>query len=125
MDLKKIESTIADAIADKLASLIDREFARKVDPNDNAWKITKKGLPFDNRDSIRSSILVKARGDSIEIDSTKFYTIFHQTGTSKMPQRMIFPEELSKRWKDEIERIIQITLDKVMTEEMKKELLDD
>ena len=93
MDFRKIEAEAAKAIANKLASLIDREFSRKVNPFDQPWALTKKdGRPFDIRDSIRSSIIVKVSGDRIEVDSTKLYTIFHQTGTSKMVQRMIFPE---------------------------------
>ena len=126
MDLLKIEKAIADAVADKLASLIDREFSRKVNPNDEPWALTvKEGRPFDIRDSIRSSIKVVAKGDTVEIDSSKAYTIFHQTGTSKMVQRKIFPDDkLSKKWKNEIEDAIQIALDKIMTEELRKELID-
>ena len=62
MDAKsRIEEEVAKQVSKDIASLMDREFASKTDPYNKPWKPRKKdGIPFDNRDSIRSSIRVES-----------------------------------------------------------------
>lgn len=120
MSQSKIEQEIAKAVASDLASLIDREFAAKTNPDGVPWAPRKKdGQPFDNRDTIRSSIRVEARGSEISITSTKPYTGFLDKGTKYIEARPMVPSTLPKKWSKQIDNTIHKVLEKNIDDVLK------
>jgi len=103
MSLDTIEKDLAKVLKKEIAENIDVGFVEKRNPRGKSWKITKAGHSFDPNDTIRNSIRVKSSSNEITITSTKDYTIYHQEGTSRLPQREMYPEDyFPKRW-DKIE----------------------
>lgn len=120
MDAKsRIEKEVAKQVSKDIASLIDREFAAKTSP-DKPWAARKKdGVPFDNRDSIRSSIRVESNGSEINITSTKPYTGYLDQGTQHIEARSIFPTgKMPKKWAktidDTIEKVLKNNIDDLL-----------
>lgn len=115
MDAKsRIEKEVAKQVSKDIASLIDREFAAKTSPDNKPWAARKKdGVPFDNRDSIRSSIRVESNGSEINITSTKPYTGYLDQGTQHIEARGIFPVgKMPKKWEKTIDNTIEKVLEK-------------
>lgn len=107
METKKAERDIASLVAKNIENFIDNQFILKRDPFGKKWAIDKDGNLFDPDGVIHDSIKVKAKGNEVEISSSLDYTIYHQTGTAKMPQRMIYPEdELPKKWEKKMQESI-------------------
>ena len=121
MDAKsRIEKEVAKQVSKDIASLIDREFAAKTAPNNKPWAARKKdGVPFDNRDSIRSSIRVESNGSEINITSTKPYTGYLDQGTQHIEACSIFPTgKMPKKWAktidDTIEKVLENNIDDLL-----------
>lgn len=113
MAKEKLEAAIAKRVAEDIASLMDREFAAKTDPYNKPWKPRKKdGIPFDNRDTIRSSIRVNASGSEIDITSTKKHTGYLDQGTKYIEARSMYPtERLPSKWSKQIDNTIEKVLE--------------
>lgn len=113
MAKEKLEAAIAKRVAEDIASLIDREFAAKTDPYNKPWKPRKKdGQPFDNRDTVRSSIRVNASGSEIDITSTKKHTGYLDQGTKYIEARSMYPtENLPSKWSNQIDKTIEKVLE--------------
>lgn len=109
-----LERAIAKEVSKDIASLIDREFAAKKSPNNKPWAPRKKdGQPFDNRDTIRSSIRVEARGSEILITSTKPYTGYLDQGTRYIEARQMYDQDrLPSKWANQIDSTIEKVLEK-------------
>lgn len=114
MAKEKLEAAIAKRVAEDIASLMDREFAAKTDPYNKPWKPRKKdGIPFDNRDTIRSSIRVNASGSEIDITSTKKHTGYLDQGTKYIEARSMYPTgKMPKKWAKTIDDTIEKVLEK-------------
>jgi len=110
----KLERAIAKEVSKDIASLIDREFAAKKSPNNKPWAPRKKdGQPFDNRDTVRSSIRVEARGNEILISSTKPYTRYLDQGTQYIEARQMYDQDrLPSKWANQIDSTIEKVLEK-------------
>lgn len=113
MAKEKLEAAIAKRVAEDIASLMDREFAAKTDPYNKPWAPRKKdGVPFDNRDTIRSSIRVNASGSEIDITSTKKHTGYLDQGTKYIEARSMYPtERLPSKWSKQIDNTIEKVLE--------------
>ena len=113
MAKEKLEAAIAKRVAEDIASLMDREFAAKTDPYNKPWAPRKKdGVPFDNRDTIRSSIRVNASGSEIDITSTKKHTGYLDQGTKYIEARSMYPtERLPSKWSNQIDKTIEKVLE--------------
>ena len=109
-----LEREIAKEVSKDIASLIDREFAAKKSPNNKPWAARKKdGQPFDNRDTVRSSIRVEARGNEILITSTKPYTGYLDQGTQYIEARQMYDQDrLTSKWANQIDSTIEKVLEK-------------
>ena len=109
-----LERAIAKEVSKDIASLIDREFAAKRRPNNKPWAPRKKdGQPFDNRDTVRSSIRVEARGNEILITSTKPYTGYLDQGTQYIEARQMYDQDrLPSKWANQIDNTIEKVLEK-------------
>lgn len=110
----KLERAIAKEVSKDIASLIDREFAAKKSPNNKPWAPRKKdGQPFDNRDTVRSSIRVEAKGSEILITSTKPYTGYLDQGTKYIEARQMYDQDrLPSKWANQIDSTIEKVLEK-------------
>lgn len=109
-----LERAIAKEVSKDIASLIDREFAAKKSPNNKPWAPRKKdGQPFDNRDTVRSSIRVEAKGSEILISSTKPYTGYLDQGTKYIEARQMYDQDrLPSKWANQIDSTIEKVLEK-------------
>jgi len=109
-----LERAIAKEVSKDIASLIDREFAAKKSPNNKPWAPRKKdGQPFDNRDTVRSSIRVEAKGSEILISSTKPYTGYLDQGTQYIEARQMYDQDrLPSKWANQIDSTIEKVLEK-------------
>lgn len=109
-----LERAIAKEVSKDIASLIDREFAAKKSPNNKPWAPRKKdGQPFDNRDTVRSSIRVEAKGSEILISSTKPYTGYLDQGTRYIEARQMYDQDrLPSKWANQIDSTIEKVLEK-------------
>ena len=109
-----LERAIAKEVSKDIASLIDREFAAKKSPNNKPWAPRKKdGQPFDNRDTVRSSIRVEAKGSEILISSTKPYPGYLDQGTKYIEARQMYDQDrLPSKWANQIDSTIEKVLEK-------------
>jgi len=109
-----LERAIAKEVSKDIASLIDREFAAKKSPNNKPWAPRKKdGQPFDNRDPVRSSIRVEAKGSEILISSTKPFTGYLDQGTKYIEARQMYDQDsLPSKWVNQIDSTIEKVLEK-------------
>jgi len=104
-----MRSTLMDKIKDlaieETKEIIHEQFRDQVDPYGRAWEPDKTGTVFDPNHKIENSFRWKKTNKGILIWNTLDYAIYHQTGTDKLPQRMMLPGStngLSNRWKDSL-----------------------
>ena len=106
----------AKEAAESIELLIQEEFGTGTDPYGRAWEPLKRSrkrdwvsslpshTPLTKTGALRSSISVKASGNSIDVQMGEPYGYYHQTGTSRMPARPILPNEpaLPATWQSAI-----------------------
>jgi phage virion morphogenesis protein len=88
-------------------------FAKQSDPDGNKWaslsantlKTKRSGAILRETSALMGSISSTISGDVAIVTASQSYGIFHQTGTSKMPQRQFLG--ISDRDRQEIMKIAQ------------------
>lgn len=88
-DIEGVVDSIATEAVEAIEQLIQQEFASGTDPYGNAWNAPNN---LNDTGAMLSSLIVMVDGKEIfmSIDEP---ANFHQSGTYKMPQRIIFPLE--------------------------------
>lgn len=118
-ELAQVPSRAAKDAATRISSLVAREFETGTDPYGAAWKplaastIRRKGHDTILVDTGKLALGTGAKpsgGAGIELASVD-YGQYHQSGTSRMPRRPIFPDraELPKDWQEAIEAAVSAT----------------
>jgi hypothetical protein len=81
---------IAAKVLPKIDALVDAEFASGTDPYGTPWTPTKNGgNPLQGG---RGMVSVSMDGNGLSVTTNEIGG-YHQTGTSRMPQRMVIPDE--------------------------------
>ncbi len=112
-ELASAPSRVSAAASEKIAALIDQQFAAGNDAYGKPWAPLKpatlaKGRtppPLTDSGDMRSSVSVKPLpGSGIEVTMIVPYSGFHQTGTRNMVPREPLPDqsELPKSWQEAI-----------------------
>lgn len=93
---QKYRDTLIDkmntAVAKEVKILIREEFRDQKDPYGNSWDPDKTGTVFDPKHSIQRAFKVEKTATGVEVYNTLDFAIYHQTGTDKLPQRMMLPD---------------------------------
>lgn len=92
--------------------LIQEEFDSSKDPYESDWVPNKKGTKtLVDTGALESSFQLTINTDGFTIKNDVGYGGYHQTGTSKMPQRMILPDgEIPAKWQEAYEKALEETV---------------
>lgn len=95
-----------------ISQLIQEEFLRQEDPNEQPWKPLKKdGSEFDKKFGLRRAFRKVISGNKILIYNKLPYAIFYQKGTKYIPARKMLPEgELPPWWHFTLEESLTRTI---------------
>lgn len=79
------------------------------DPYQNTWATLATGRPSFLRDSgtLEASRAWQSSRSSARVTFGARYARYHQSGTSKMPQRQLVPESMPGHWEGTITRIVE------------------
>jgi phage gpG-like protein len=93
-DARILRKEISNALSRASKRLISNQFAKEQDPYGKKWapKIVSNGKKIlIDTGKMRRAFRYFAKLRTVTITNNIFYSTFHQTGTKKMAQRMIFP----------------------------------
>lgn len=111
--MDKAVQDIAETSSKEIEQLVIQEFSSSSDPYGNAWEPNQKGTQtLVNTGAMLGSLIVVAENNGITLEMDNPSTL-HQTGTSRMPKRMIFPEgTLPDEWTAILDNNTKEVLDK-------------
>lgn len=106
---------IAKKVRPVIRRLVNKGFDTQKDPYGNKWDETKTGQKFDKDNGLQQSITVNATTDSVTVKTSKFYTLYHQEGTTHLPSRKIVPTSIGNNtWDKPIKKVIDKEIAKVL-----------
>lgn len=104
--ISDLASHVAEEASKEIATLIQRQFDRGVDPDGNRWaslaettiRRGRHAPPLTDTGEMRHTVTCTPEGPAIRI-RVEGPAVYHQYGTQSMPARHILPEgSLPKSW---------------------------
>jgi hypothetical protein len=113
LEFPKLMSQSTTDAADLIDDVIQEDFDAGVNPYGEPWAPLRpatlaKGRtppPLTDEGLLRAVNVEPLQGAGLKIEFDEDYAVYHQTGTSRMAQRLILPEEsrgLPERWNDAV-----------------------
>ena len=90
---RNLTRRVMEAEAGVMGHLLRQGFKNQTDPYGNKWEKNNDGSRFDRAGTIQKSFKTSYTDDSAKIESDLDFAIFHQTGTKRLPQRRMIPDE--------------------------------
>ena len=90
---RNLTRRVMEAEAGVMGQLLRQGFRDQIDPYGNKWEKNNDGSRFDRAGTIQKSFKTSYTDDSAKIESDLDFAIFHQTGTKRLPQRRMIPDE--------------------------------
>ena len=90
---RNLTRRVMEAEAGVMGHLLRQGFRDQIDPYGNKWEKNNDGSRFDRAGTIQKSFKTSYTDDSAKIESDLDFAIFHQTGTKRLPQRRMIPDE--------------------------------
>jgi hypothetical protein len=123
-ELARIPSQVSRPIADRLNELLTEQWNTESDPYGEPWEplaeSTKKAkghdtILIDTGELAAGTMAVPRAGAGIDLVSLD-YGQYHQTGTTRMPRRPIFPDgqSLPESWQEAIQDEVSAAFGKVL-----------
>jgi len=117
-DFQKLLASVGDSVSEIPAALVERVLAlvqdgikAGVDPYGNEWPAKKDGSKA--LQGLEDTFSATASDGKIVLKSSEPFTSAHQTGTDRLPQRMMVPDPTKGlgQWagtiRNEIERVLK------------------
>lgn len=114
---KPFERAVTKALGAETKRLIQRQFVTERDPYGNRWqkKERKDGRKTLTGPTGRLQRRVKVSPVKLIVSFNTPYASFHQSGTSRMPQRLLFPDAgLPRTWKRAFGKIAKAAAKKAL-----------
>lgn len=92
---RNLTRRVMEAEAGVMGQLLRQGFRDQLDPYGNKWEKNSDGSKFDRNGAIQKSFKTSYTDDSAKIESDLDFAIFHQTGTKRLPQRRMLPDDAS------------------------------
>lgn len=108
MDSPDFRRKLLNEIGETAVALVQQEFETGRNPYGKRWAPDKPPRTIggnrilNKTGALANTIRYKIVGETVVVYSPLKYSIFHQRGTKRMPQRLIFPDDLiglPERWK--------------------------
>lgn len=101
---EELQTKVAEQVAPTIKGLLDAQIAAGTDPDGNPWQRNQDGSqPLEGA---QKYVQVNAVGNSIVVRLDEPLS-YHQTGTSRLPQRKIVPTgDLPVSWEEAIQEAV-------------------
>ena len=113
---KNLLNDAAKAVHITTQEVVTKEFEQQKDPYGKKWPKDKTKTPFDPNHVIENSFKWSISGSTVTIESDLPYAIYHQTGTDKLPQRMMLPDPDKGfgKWEPQLDKAIDNVIKKAL-----------
>lgn len=125
--MNELKKKILKIINDSVKKLIKKEFDTSTDPYGKKWK--KKKIPngkptLIDTGKMRRSFRYLSTEKEIKVTNSTSYFPLHQSGTSKMPARVMVPKSkgLTQIWRKQIGTDLKKQMDKICKNYLKNNI---
>lgn len=89
---RNLTRRLMEAEAGVMKEMLKKGFKDQVDPYGKKWEKNSDGSKFDRTGAIQKSFNTSYTENSAKIESDLDFAIYHQTGTKRLPQRRMIPD---------------------------------